>query len=56
MRKLLDKVKNNTLGKVEAPDANLKAIQDVLKTAVQAMTDAKEEAKELVQITQDHLQ
>lgn len=47
----MDKVKKNTLGKVEAPDANLKAIQDVLKTAVQAMTDAKEEAKELVQIT-----
>ena len=51
---------NNTLGKVkkylgkgEGPstDANLKAIQDVLKTAVQAMTDAKEEAKELVQIS-----
>ena len=50
----------NTLGKVkkhlakgEGPctDANLKAIQDVLKIAVQAMTEAKEEAKELAQIT-----
>ena len=48
----LGKVKKH-LGKGEGPcaDANLKAIQDVLKIAVQAMTEAKEEAKELVQIT-----
>jgi len=44
----LGKVKKH-LGKGEGPctDANLKAIQDVLKIAVQAMT----EAKERVQIT-----
>ena len=48
----LGKVKKH-LGKGEGPctDANLKAIQDVLKIAVQAMSEAKEEAKELVQIT-----
>ena len=48
----LGKVKKH-LGKGEGPstDANLKAIQDVLKIAVQAMAEAKEEAKELVQIT-----
>ena len=48
----LGKVKKH-LGKGEGPctDASLKATQDVLKIAVQAMTEAKEEAKELVQIT-----
>ena len=48
----LGKVKKH-LGKGEGPstEANLKAIQDLLKAAVHSISEAKEEAKELVQIT-----
>ena len=50
----LGKVKKH-LGKGEGPstEANLKAIQDLLKAAVHSISEAKEEAKELVQITME---
>ena len=41
------------LGKGEGPstEANLQAIQDLLKAAAHSISEAKEEAKELAQIT-----